>query len=102
MTVKVRLFLRNKTKYKISSEPENKDKVGEEPMHEIRKPLGKNECDGKSLLSLSIQFYAGHGQQTKVTIFSGEREKGGKQGWCKIWLLSPRIKSKAQLVHGPA
>lgn len=46
-------------------------------MHLIRKPLGKNECDGKSLLSLSIQFYAGHRQQTKVTIFSGERE-GGK------------------------
>lgn len=50
--------------------------MGEEPKHVIRKPLGKNECDGKSLLSLSIQFYAGHRQQTKVTIFSREREGG--------------------------
>lgn len=57
-----------------------KTKRREEPTHEIRKQLGKNERDGKSLLSLSIQSYAGHRHQTKATIFSGEREGGDKSG----------------------
>lgn len=45
-------------------------------MHVIRKQLGKNECDGKLLLSLSIQSYAGHSHHTRVTIFSDKRECG--------------------------
>ena len=43
-------------------------------MNVIRKQLGKNECDGKLLLSLSIQSYVGHSHRTKGTIFSDKRE----------------------------
>lgn len=46
-------------------------------MHVLRKQLGKNECNGKSLRSLSIQSYAGQTHQTKGTIFSEERKGGG-------------------------
>lgn len=42
-------------------------------MHVIRKQLGKDECDGKLLLSLSMQSCAGHSPRTKVTIFSDKR-----------------------------
>lgn len=70
-------------------------------MHVIRKQLGKNESDGKLLLSLSIQSYAGHRHQTKVTIFSEERSRrdksGVKSGSCPLG-SNPRDK----LVHGPA
>lgn len=45
---------------KIALEPENKDKGGKNQMHVIRKQLGKDECDGKLLLSLSMQSCAGH------------------------------------------
>lgn len=59
-------------------------KKREEPMHVIRKQLGKNESDGKFLLSFSIiQSYTGHSHQTKVTIFSEERsgrDKSVKSG----------------------
>lgn len=49
-------------------------------MHVIRKQLGKDECDGKLLLSLSMQSCAGHSPRTKVTIFSDKRVRRDKSG----------------------
>ena len=73
----------------------------EEPMHVIRKQLGKNEHDGKSLLSLSIRPYAGQRQQTKV-LFLEEREKGRDKSGVKSGSFSPGSSPRHKLVHGPA
>lgn len=70
-------------------------------MHVIRKQLGKNESDGKLLLSLSIQSYVGHRHQTKVTIFREERsgrDKSGVKSGSSPLGSSPRDK----LVQRPA
>lgn len=68
----------------------------EEPMHRIRKQSGEKESDGKLLLSLSIQSYAGHRHQTKGTIFSEERSRRDKSG-VKPGFSPNRITSKGQV-----
>lgn len=56
--------------YKFVQSQRIQTKRREGLMHVIRKQVGKNECNGKSLLSLSIQSYAVQTHQTKGTIFS--------------------------------
>lgn len=65
-------------------------------MHRIRKQSRKKKSDGKLLLSLSIQSYAGHRHQAKVTIFSEERSRRDKSG-VKPGFSPNRIKSKGQV-----
>lgn len=70
-------------------------------MHVIRKQLGKDECDGKLLLSLSMQSCAGHSPHTKVTIFSDKRvwrDKRSIKPGSSPWGSSPRDR----LVQGPS
>lgn len=88
--------------YKFVQSQRIQTKKREELMHVIRKQPGKNECNGKSLLSLSIQSYAGQTHQTKGTIFSDEREGGRDKSGVKSGSFSLGSSPRHKLIHGPA